>query len=166
MSIQELFSYLGPFSKLISIYFLVVPMGAWFLSYWHKKSPQKILAISLSSLVYCVSIPAIFALILLSYSLFFTRQNLLEVNVLVYFLPIISMLLSLFVISRYVLLKTLPGYKRMSGLMVLISIVFILLIVLYKMRILIGFFGSLPSLVIIAVILFFILKWAIKRISH
>ena len=166
MSIQEFFNYLGQFSKFISIYFILVSVLAWLLSYLYKKSPQKTLAISLSTLVYAVCIPGIFALILISYSLFFTRQNLLEVNAIVYFFPIISMLASLFIISRHLSLKTLPGYKRMSGLMVLISIVFILLILLYKMRFLIGFFGSLPSLAIIGVILFFILKWAIKQISH
>jgi len=109
-------------------------------------------------------------LILLSYAIFFTQQNLLEVNATLYFLPILSMLSTLFIISHKLKqsrlkLNSLPGFKRISGLLILIAIVFIIVLALYKMRILVGFFGSLQSLAIIAIALFFIIKWAIKRIS-
>jgi hypothetical protein len=170
LSIQELFNYLGLFSKYISIYFIVLPLLAWIISSRHKKYSSKTSSIVLSIIIYYSSIPGIFSLILISYTIFFTHQNLLEVNATLYFLPLISMLATLFIISHYLKinglkLNSLPGFKRLSGLLILIAIVFIIVLALYKMRILVGFFGSLQSLAIIAIALFFIIKWAIKRIS-
>ena len=163
MSIQALFSYLSQYSFVISIYFLIVPVLGWLLGRLYAKSKSRFLSAALSSLIYGACIPGMMALVLVGYALFFTRENLLNVNAILYFLPIISLVATLTLVSKNVRFSTLPGLDRLSGLMVLIAVVFVILLALYKTHILVGFFGSLQSLLLIAVVLFFVLNWAMKR---
>jgi len=52
--------------------------------------------------VYLVCIPGLLASVLTSYSLFFRHADLLNVNLAVYFLPIISMIVTLILIHKTV----------------------------------------------------------------
>jgi hypothetical protein len=111
-------------------------------------------------LVYLSCVPGIFSSVIVAYSLFFLRSNLLEVNLLIYFLPIASMVLTIAIIRRSVDLDYLPGSDRLVGLAALLTITFVLALLLMKTRIWVLFGGSLTSLLVIMVFLFFLLKWS------
>lgn len=165
MSVQQFINFLSQHSLYIIIYFVAVFILAFGLSIHHKKSPTKLKSQLLSTLVFLVSIPGIMATIIIFYSLFFIRQNLLEVNMVLYFLPIIAMILTLFVIAKYTSLNSLPGFNRLSGLITLLILIGIVILLLYKLRFFIGFFGSMQSLFIIGVILYFIFNGALKKLG-
>lgn len=109
--------------------------------------------------VYLTCIPGVFASVLTGYALFFIRQNLLQVNVGVYLLPILSMVVTLVLIHRRVDFDRLPGIERIYGLMILLAIVFIILFALDRMRVLIFFGGGFGSLILIAIVCFGLAKW-------
>lgn len=117
-----------------------------------------------SILIYLVSIPGVISAVLIGYSLFLVRQNLLEVNFLVYFVPVISMGLSFFLIGRRVSFDRLPGFGRLSGLMIMIGLSFLVVLVLFKLRIIIGFFASMESLVVIGIAVFAMFKYASAKL--
>jgi len=117
-----------------------------------------------SVLVYMVCIPGIISGVLITYTLFFTHGNLLQVNMLVYFMPIIAMIVTLALIKRKTAFKRLPGFDHLAGLMIVIGITFVILLLIYKTRIFIVFFSSIFSLLLFGVFLFVILKIGLKKL--
>ncbi|MBN2383080.1 hypothetical protein JXQ70_09385 [bacterium] len=111
-------------------------------------------------LIYLTSIPGIFAIVVTAYTLFFIESNLLMVNALVYFLPIVSMFITVVLVRKAVELDAVPGFDRLLGLFTLLGITFILVLMVQKTRIWLFFGGSLTSLVVLVVFLFALLKWA------
>ena len=109
-------------------------------------------------LLYSVCLPGIFACVLTAYALFFTNENLLDVNPLVYFLPIVSLAVSLVLIKRNVDFKEVPGFDRLWGLVILIAISFGLALAIHRTRIWIFFGGSIQTLFGLAVGIFALLK--------
>ena len=102
----------------------------------------------------------LFAAVLTAYTLFFTRENLLDVNMLVYVLPIVSMTATLILIRKNASFDEIPGFDRLSGLMVLIAITFVFVLIIERTRIWVLFGGSLASLAALVVGLYALLKWA------
>ncbi|MFK8012720.1 MAG: hypothetical protein AB8B80_11800, partial [Marinicellaceae bacterium] len=86
-------------------------------------------------------------------------------NIILYFLPIIAMVLTLYSISKYTNLNTLPGFDRLSGLMTVLFLTGIVMLLLYKFRFVIGFFGSMQSLFILGIVLYFLFKVSLKKLS-
>jgi len=76
-----------------------------------------------------------FAGVLTAYALFFTKENLLDVSIVVYLLPIISMVVTLVLIRKNVSFEDVPGFERLSGLMVMIACSFAIALVIQKTRI-------------------------------
>lgn len=126
------------------------PLSAWDYGY--------------SVLIYLVGIPGTISVVLIGYSLFMVRQNLLEVDFLVYFMPVISMVVTFLLIGRSSDFDRLPGFERLSGLMMLIGLTFLVVLIIFKLRILVGFFASMESLVAIGIVLFILFKVAAKKL--
>lgn len=112
-----------------------------------------------SLLVYAVCIPGMGACVLTAYTVFFQRDNLLDVNPLVYLTPIIAMGVALVLIRRKVSFAEVPGFDRLSGLMVMIACTMGVVLAIDKTRIFIGFFGSIERLLALAVGVFALIKW-------
>jgi len=111
-------------------------------------------------LVYLVCVPGILAATLSAYLLFFTRQNLLQLNLVVFALPVVSMLCSLALIRRQVSMDSIPGFDRLGGLMLLIALTFALVLAIEKTRIWLFFGSSFATLVLVAALLFAVLRYA------
>jgi hypothetical protein len=112
-----------------------------------------------SAMVYSTCIPGMLAAVMTGYTLFFTHENLLDVNAVAYFGPIASMVLTLTLIGRNVRFDQVPGFDRLSGLMTIIAVTFVLALAIQRTRIWIGFGGSMPWLIGLAAGLFVVLKW-------
>ena len=110
-------------------------------------------------LVYLACIPGVLSAVLTGYIIFFTRENLLDTNVLVHFIPIVSMTVSLILIRKNVSYDDVPGFDRLSGLITMIAVTFIVVLGIYKTRLWVVFGGSVFVLVAVAVGLFALLKW-------
>ena len=116
-----------------------------------------------STVVYLVAVPGTISAVLIGYSLFFVRANLLQVDVLVYFLPVISMIATFAIIGRAVSFDRLPGFGRLWGLMLLIGLTFVVLLLLYRTRILVGFFSSFEALLVLGIALFLLFDYARRK---
>jgi hypothetical protein len=107
-----------------------------------------------------VAVPGMLAAVVVAYTLFFTGENLLDVNLLVYFAPLVSMLVTLALIGKNVSFADIPGFDRLSGLMVLIGVSFAIALAVHRARIWVIFGGSIELVLAIALFLFLLLKWA------
>lgn len=142
-------------------FFVLPPVLAWICGRIHGQgngvnSPWKYIY---SVLVYAVCIPGLLASVLTGYGLFFRNENMLDVNLAVYVLPIISMIVTLIFIHKTVNFENVPGFDRISGLMVMIGCSFVIALAIQKTRIWIFFGGSIAMLFALAAGIFALLKW-------
>ncbi|MFC1857966.1 hypothetical protein ACFL9U_08040 [Thermodesulfobacteriota bacterium] len=162
MTLVEIIETLSDYSLYIAVFFIAVPLivlgyGTILKPDQKIRSPFKYIY---SFFIYLSSIPGIFALIITVYALFFLRANLLAVNFIIYFLPIISMIVTLIFVSKSVDLNFIPGFDRLFGLFTLIGVTFIITLVLMKLRVWVLFGGSIVTMFILFGFLFLLLKWA------
>ncbi|MDO8541758.1 MAG: hypothetical protein Q7S40_15080 [Opitutaceae bacterium] len=149
-----------PVAVLLSV-FVAPPVLAWLAGHSHGKeqgrlAPWKYLY---AVLVYLVCVPGMFAGVITAYTLFISGENLLDANLLVYFLPIASMVATLVLIRKNVPFDDVPGFDRLSGLMVMVGCSFVIALVIQKTRIFVFFGGSIEKLFLLAAGVFGLLKW-------
>lgn len=168
MTIQELIDKAALIDiRILLTVFLLPVIIVWIIgrihgTYGGGRSPWKYIY---SVLVYLVCIPGMFSAVITAYSLFFIRQNLLNVNFIVYFIPLISMIVTLVLVGNQVQWDRIPGFDRLYALMVLIGVSFIVALAVSKTRIWLFFGGSIWFFLVVAVICFFVLKGCIHTIS-
>jgi hypothetical protein len=146
----------------VGIYLLALPVLALLLGFLHQRgigneSPWKYFY---AVLVYAACIPGMFAATITLYLLLFLNANLLDVNALVTLAPIASMGATLAIAGRNVDFGPLPGFGRLSGLMITLGLTFGVLFALSRTRLWIVFGGSIFLLIAIAAFVFALLKWA------
>jgi hypothetical protein len=165
MSINDLIGVAARHPLVILLTLGPLPVLAWLVGVLSgrdgERSPWKYL---FSVLVYAACVPGILAAVLTGYSLFFIRSNLLQVDLLVHGLPIVIMILTLVLIGKRVDFARVPGFDRLSGLMLLIAISFAVALFIVKTRIWIIFGSSIATLFFIAVAAFVLMKWASHKL--
>ena len=136
MTLQECFNLLAANPAIIIFFFAAVPLTAVLSGELDRGeghvTPWKYLY---STLVYLVTIPGIFAVTLTLYLIVFEGRSILKIDIYTQILPIVSMLLTLWVIRRNVDLDLIPGFEKLSGLMIVILALMIIFWVLDKTRI-------------------------------
>lgn len=109
--------------------------------------------------VYSACIFGVAALVIDAYTLAFTRENLLDANFLVTIAPIVAMVTTLGLVSRNVDFRALPGFDRLSGLVLMLAATFASVILVSKTNFVVLFHGSFWNLVLVAVGVFLMLKF-------
>ena len=161
MTLRELIDLAGHHSLILLAVFVVPPIAAWLCGVLHGRgngghSPRKYIY---SVLVYLACVPGLFAAVITAYSLFFRNESMLDVNLLVYFLPLVSMIVTLILIRKNVTFDEVPGFDRLSGLMVMIGCSFAIALAIHKTNIWIFFGGSIERLFALALGIFALIKW-------
>ncbi len=120
-----------------------------------------------STLIYLVMIPGIFALFFSIYLFLFERQSIFDTNLYVQVLPIMLMVISVWLIKRNVELKYLPGFGKLSGLVMTIAVVMLLMYLLDRTRIGIIAFTYMPIQYVLLcfVGLLFLIRYGFKRFA-
>lgn len=129
MTLREFFDYLSQNPVIVMAFFLGIPFTALLAGFFGKGeghlSPWKYLY---STLIYFVCVPGIFAAALAVYLFLFERGgDILNVNLLTQVLPIVSMILTLAIIRRNTSFEHIPGFGKLSNLMLMIASVFVLM---------------------------------------
>ncbi len=107
---------------------------------------------------YITVVPGVFFTLVLLYLLFFTSKNLLTVPAFYYF-PTGNMIVSLFIFSKIINFKNIPGFDRLSGFLLFLTVTFSVVLLVFKLRIIaIAWFS--PAFVLGAVFLLYLL-WKI-----
>ncbi|MEE4311497.1 MAG: hypothetical protein V2J62_06465 [candidate division KSB1 bacterium] len=165
MTIQELLNLIGEHPIILLALFTAPVVLACILSIKFKAgaitNPWKRL---FSVLTYSVCVPGIFSLVLIGYTMFFQRGDLTRVNVLVYFLPVVSMIITLSLIRKSIAFDDIPGFDRLSGLMVILAISFAIALGIEKTRLWILFRGSILLLFGITAVLYILLHLSLRRL--
>lgn len=159
MTTRDFIDMTGQYPRILIAIFVLPPVMAWFCGLVHGKdrggtAPWKYFY---SILVYLVCVPGLFASVLTAYTLFINKENLLDANTLVYFAPIVSMIVTLVFIGRNVSFDDVPGFERLSGLMVMMGCTFAIVLFIDRMHVLLWFTASMATLFLLALIVFLLL---------
>lgn len=161
MTARGLLELAGRYPAILAVGILLPPVLALLLGALHVRGrggapPWRVLY---AILVYAVTIPGMGAAVVTLYKVFFTHESLLDANLLVHFGPILTMAVTLLLIRKSVSFDELPGFDRLSGLIALVGVTFVILLVVQKTFVGIFFGGSIGLLVAVGVFLFALLKW-------
>ena len=122
MTLNDLLMYLGNHPESVVLYFAILPVAAlllaWIAGAEGRDAPWKFLY---SAIIYLSAVPGIFALSLNVYIFLFERTSILNMDIYTQVLPIVSMILTLSIIRRNVDLSYIPGFDKLSGLLMLIA---------------------------------------------
>lgn len=164
MTLQQLFDSIGQNPTFMLVFFIGLPIVAFVLTWITGEdaydSPWNLIY---SGIIYGVAIPGIFATMLVAYTLFFENTSLLNVNWVVYFLPIISMIVTLLILSRKLHLDQIPGFDKISGLVFMIVAASMVIFLLSRMQIWTVFIGSIWHLFGLFIVLLIAFRFGFKR---
>ncbi|WP_370424538.1 hypothetical protein [Tenacibaculum dicentrarchi] len=159
MTVYDLINILAENSSTILNYYIfllvIVLLGLLFSNAINFKSP---LIYLYTVLIYAVAIPGLLAIILVIYNFFFLRKNLMQLQLVTYYLPIIAMILLFLIIKKTLPLKEIPGFDKLSGLFIILFITFLITYFIQKAIIGVFFIGSFTQLIAIFLVLLVVLK--------
>ncbi len=143
MTLKEFFELLAENPTLILFFFSMLPFTALVAGFMGKDegdlSPWKYLY---SALIYSACVPGIFAITLNIYLFLFERQSVFNMDIYTQLLPIIAMVATLLIIRKNVSLDRIPGFDKLSGLVLMIGAVLSFMWIADKTRIIV--FSYLP----------------------
>ena len=145
MTLQELFNLLSANPIWVISYFAIVPFVAFIVNRISgTKALQSPWAEVYSTLIFMVAVPALFAVALNIYQFLFERQSILMMNVFTQILPIVSFIATLLIIRKNVSLDSIPGFGKLSNLILMIFGGFAIMWVMDRTRIFFVAFSYMP----------------------
>ncbi|RME97063.1 MAG: hypothetical protein D6772_10925 [Bacteroidetes bacterium] len=121
MTLKDFFDALSADPIYVVFYFIMIPLVALLANVLAKGegnlSPWKYLY---SALLYLVCVPGIFAVSLAIYLFLFERRSVFQMNILLEVLPVLSMVATILIARRNVSFDDVPGFDKLSGLVMII----------------------------------------------
>ncbi len=120
MTLEHLIEYFVKDNMAILLFFMVLPIFALILnntSAGRGNTPPYNKMYSV--IVYGISIPGIFSITIWLYTMVFEHKTLWALNPFVYYLPVVSMFVCLFLINKNVRISDLPWFGEFYELMIL-----------------------------------------------
>lgn len=166
MTLQEAFNYAGDNPSYILFYFAIIPFAALLAGIMEREEghlpPWNYLY---SSLIFMVAIPGILAIGLGVYKWLFERSSIMQTSMILQVLPIVSMLVTFFIIKRNVRIDSLPGFHRLGGLVMMISAAMAIMWFIDKVRIIVFSYMPIQYLLIFLLVLLVVIRMGWRRIS-
>ncbi len=167
MTLNDLFQYALDNPTNLLFYFLLIPFAALLAGWMEREEghlpPWNYLY---SVLVYLVAVPAILSVGYSIYKWLFERGNIGDTNLLLQVLPIASMLLTFFIVKKNVRIEALPGFSRLSGLVIMITGALAVMWFLDKVRIIVFSYMPIHYLLIIFVVLLVVIRYGWTRVAR
>jgi len=165
MTLGQFFEALTANPGIILFYFIAVPLTAFLAFIFGRKegarTPWKELY---SVLVYLTCVPGIFSITLNIYLFLFERQSIMAANIYTQILPILSMVLTLWLIRKNVSFDEIPGFGKLGGLIMILSGLIILLWILEKTHIIAVTIIPFHFFIILFIVLLVVIRLGWKRL--
>jgi hypothetical protein len=163
MTLNDLLSLIDAHPGPVLAYFLALPALAWVAGRLHpgrylQESPVRWLY---SAVLFGACIPGTLAAVALADNL--AHGRVLQLGIVSEIVPFLAMLATLGLIRGHANPADIPGFRRMTGFMLLIGLTAAGGFLLLQTRIWIIVGGGLGSLLIAMAVLFLLLKWAFDR---
>lgn len=164
MTLQEFLEQCAANPSFIIMYFFTLPIAA-LLAWWLGKgeageSPWKYMY---SALMFMACIPGIFAITLNVYLFLFEKRSIFEADIYSQILPILSMILTLFIIRKNTRFENIPGFQKIGGLFMVIGAILSFMWFLEKTRIVIFSYMPFYYVLIIMAIMLIAIRFGTKK---
>jgi len=165
MTLKEFLETLSTNPYYLLVYFSLVPVTAliaWLLGRGEgNHSPWKYLY---ATLIYLVCVPGIFAIALSIYGFLFERRGIMNLDIYTQIVPVLSMFLTIYLITKNADLSEIPGFGRITGLLLMIFATFGLMWFVDRTRLFAITFIPVQYIAIIFIALFLIIKFGWSRL--
>lgn len=166
MTLGEFFQWTALHPVVLAVYFAGVPLIALLAGLFSggegHLSPWKYLY---STLIYLVSLPGIFAVTLSIYFFLFERRSILDMNLFTQVLPVLSMAATVMIIRKQVNLDLIPGFDKISGLILIIATLMCLMWIIDKTQIYSITFMPFYVVVLILLVGFFVVRMGLRKLA-
>jgi len=166
MTLQEFFNVLSNNPSIVIFYFVALALTAFLCGLFGKGeghlSPWNY---TYAGLLYLAAVPGIFAITLNVYLFLFEQQNIMETNIITQILPVISMLVTFLLIRRNVDLHDIPGFERLSGLILVVTAIIAGMWILDRTHIIAIAVIPFQYVILIIIILLILVRLGWKRLA-
>lgn len=166
MTIQDLIDWFNGNHYITLGYFAIIILLTVIVVSIINTNNAKALKYVMSAIVYAVTIPGVLAVILVLYALLMQRSNILNVGIVTYFVPIVAMVITLMILNKKVLMRNIPGFDKLSSLILMIGIAFGIIFILQKTYFGVLFIGGFTQLIMVFAVVLIILKVAWSRFTN
>lgn len=167
MTLREFFDWLGTHPVAVLGFFLGLPFTALLAGVLGRGeghlSPWKYLY---SALVFAACIPGIFSVAMSVYFFLFERGRLMDANIFTQILPVASMFSTLFLVRRNVDYAYIPGFDRLSSLMMMIASIIVVMWLLDRTHIVAFSYIPISTLLLIVVGLLLVFRFGMKQLMR
>jgi hypothetical protein len=165
MTLQEFFRLIAANPAYILFYFAILPVAALLANLLGKGegnlSPWRYLY---SILIYAVCVPGIFAVTLSIYFFLFEKRSILDTDIYIQILPIVSMVFTLLIIRQNADFDAIPGFDKISGLMMMIAATLGIMWFLDKTRIIAVTYLRFEMVLLIFAVLLLVIRFGWAKI--
>lgn len=165
MTLGEFFQMMSDNPSVILFFFISVPLTAGLALVYGKgegnESPWNYLY---SALVHLAVIPGLFAITLSVYLFMFERMPIMDTNIYTQILPILSMVITLVLIRKNTCFEDIPGFGRLSALILLIFAILSIMWLMDKTHIIAFTFIPFHWVIVVFLVLLVVFRFAGKRL--
>lgn len=167
MTLQQFFDLLSANPAIVLFYFIALPLTAFLSGILDRRegheSPWKY---AYCALLYMAAVPGIFAVFLNVYFFLFERQSILQANIYTQFLPIVAIFVTFLIIRRNVDFATIPGFDKLSGLIMIVTALMAGMWVLDRTHIIAITFLPFQYVILIIIALLVLIRVGWKRLAN
>lgn len=165
MTLQELFDLIGQNPNFVIFYFSLLPFAALLGTFLDgdrgHTSPWKYIY---SVIIYLVCIPGLFALMLNIYLFLFEKRSVMDMDLILQVLPIVSMIITLLVIRNNMDMRYIPGFDKLSGFLMLITAVLGIMWIVDRTHVIAFIQLRFEVAIIIFIALLLLMRFGFKRV--
>ena len=166
MTLKDFFDFVSNHPALLLVFAFGVPIAVILTGILSggdgAQSPWKYLY---SFFIYLVCVPGIFVGMLDVYLFLFERQSIWDMNLYTQALPIFVMIITITIIKRFVSLEYVPGFGRLSGLIVMIAAILMIMWFIEKIHIFVFTYMPFSQVLVIMVICLIAIRYAWSRLA-
>lgn len=167
MTLGQFFNAITEHHYIVLFYFLVLPLVAFLLGFISQgeshRSPWNYIY---SLLIFLVCIPGIFAVTLNVYMFLFERQSIMNMDLYLQILPVLSMIFTIWIIRNYVSLNRIPGFDKIGNLIFILTAIISFMWILEKTRIVVFTYMPFFQFVLIFAGFLILLRFMITRFTR
>lgn len=165
MTLQEMLGYLGERPEAVVGYFAALPVLSLLIGAIDRDrghiAPWNYLY---SGIIYLSAVPGIFALTLNVYLFLFERRSVMDMDLISQVLPVLSMILCLAIIRRNVDLSYVPGFDKLSGLLLILTAVIALMWLADRTQVIAFIRMRFEAVLLVFLAIFLMMRWGVRRV--
>ncbi len=165
-SFQDLINALSPYRLPLLLAMVAIPLVSYGVGQMLKGVSEKSCGWFLSVMIHLTVIPGICMSLAVCYLMFITRANMLaDVDIVLYFGPVLCMAATLVAISKVMRFSDIPGFDRIGGLIMVTGLSFGMVFFLSRLHFMVAAFTSIWTFVIGFIVFFALIRVGADRIA-